>query len=80
MSLRDQDHPTALQRDAAAVFNFDVSGRTLAAGGALRQYCLAGSPANALTLIDLRNNYAKQTFYTPEPPLGLAFGSDNRAP
>ena len=38
-----------------------------------------GSPANALTLIDLRNNYAKQTFTLPEPPLGLAFGSDNRA-
>ncbi len=38
-----------------------------------------GSPANALTLIDLRNNYAKQTFVLPEPPLGLAFGSDNRA-
>jgi len=38
-----------------------------------------GSPANALTLIDLTNNYAKQTFVLPEPPLGLAFGSDNRA-
>ena len=38
-----------------------------------------GSPANGLTLIDLRNNYAKQTFTLPQPPLGLAFGSDNRA-
>ncbi|MGH9648101.1 MAG: hypothetical protein ACRD4E_14925 [Bryobacteraceae bacterium] len=38
-----------------------------------------GSPANALTLIDLSNNYAKQTFTLPDPPLGLAFGSDNRA-
>ena len=38
-----------------------------------------GSPANGLTLIDLTNNYAKQTFTLPEPPLGLAFGSDNRA-
>jgi uncharacterized protein (TIGR03437 family) len=38
-----------------------------------------GSPANALTLINLRNNYAKQTFVLPEPPLGLAFGADNRA-
>jgi uncharacterized protein (TIGR03437 family) len=38
-----------------------------------------GSPANGLTLIDLRNNYAKQTFLLPDPPLGLAFGFDNRA-
>jgi len=38
-----------------------------------------GSPTNALTLIDLRNNYAKQTFSLPDPPLGLAFGSDNKA-
>ena len=38
-----------------------------------------GSPANALTLIDLRNNYAKQTLVLPDPPLGLAFGADNRA-
>ena len=38
-----------------------------------------GSTANGLTLIDLRNNYAKQTFTLPQPPLGLAFGSDNRA-
>ena len=38
-----------------------------------------GSPANGLTLIDLNNNYAKQTFTLPQPPLGLAFGSDNRA-
>ena len=34
---------------------------------------------NGLTLIDLRNNYAKQVFALPDPPLGLAFGSDNRA-
>jgi len=38
-----------------------------------------GSPANALTLIDLTNNYAKQTFVLPDPPLGLAFGFNNRA-
>ena len=38
-----------------------------------------GSPGNGLTLIDLRNNYAKQTFLLPDPPLGLAFGFDNRA-
>jgi uncharacterized protein (TIGR03437 family) len=37
------------------------------------------SPTNGLTLIDLRNNYAKQTFVLPDPPLGLAFGADNRA-
>lgn len=38
-----------------------------------------GSPLNGLTLIDLTNNYAKQTFMLADPPLGLAFGSDNRA-
>ena len=38
-----------------------------------------GSPANALTLIDLTNHYATQTFTLPDPPLGLAFGVDNRA-
>jgi uncharacterized protein (TIGR03437 family) len=38
-----------------------------------------GSPNNGLTLIDLSNNYAKQTFLLPDPPLGLAFGSDNHA-
>ena len=37
------------------------------------------SSTNGLTLIDLRNNYAKQVFALPDPPLGLAFGSDNRA-
>ena len=37
------------------------------------------SPTNGLTLIDLRNNYAKQVFVLPDPPLGLAFGADNRA-
>ena len=38
-----------------------------------------GSPSNGLTLIDLRNNNAKQTFAVANPPLGLAFGIDNRA-
>jgi uncharacterized protein (TIGR03437 family) len=38
-----------------------------------------GSPNNGLTLIDLRNNYAKQTFVMPDPPLGLAFGFDGHA-
>jgi uncharacterized protein (TIGR03437 family) len=38
-----------------------------------------GSPSNGLTLIDLRNNNAKQTFALANPPLGLAFGIDNRA-
>ena len=37
------------------------------------------SSTNGLTLIDLRNNYAKQVFALPDPPLGLAFGADNRA-
>jgi uncharacterized protein (TIGR03437 family) len=40
---------------------------------------LPGSPNNGLTLIDLRNNYAKQTFVLPDPPLGLAFGNDGHA-
>lgn len=38
-----------------------------------------GSPANGLTLIDLRNHNAKQSFALANPPLGLAFGIDNRA-
>jgi len=38
-----------------------------------------GSPNNGLTLMDLRNNYAKQTFVLPDSPLGLAFGSDGLA-
>jgi len=37
------------------------------------------SPTNGLTLIDLRNNYAKQVFVLPDPPMGLAFGANNRA-
>src|SRR4029078_2981926 len=37
------------------------------------------SPTNGWTLIDLRNNYGKQVFVLPDPPLGLAFGADNRA-
>ena len=34
---------------------------------------------NGLTVIDLRNNYAKQTYVLPDAPLGLAFGSDGKA-
>ncbi len=37
------------------------------------------SPTNALTLIDLSANYAKQTFVLGNPPLGAAFGFDNKA-
>ncbi len=37
------------------------------------------SPTNNLTVIDLRNNNSKQTFALANPPLGLAFGIDNRA-
>jgi DNA-binding beta-propeller fold protein YncE len=37
------------------------------------------SPSNGLTLIDLRNNNAKQAFTLPNPPLGVAFGIDNKA-
>lgn len=37
------------------------------------------SPTNAVTLIDLRNNNSKQTFALANPPLGLAFGIDNKA-
>ena len=38
-----------------------------------------GSPTNGVTLIDLRNNNSKQTFALANPPLGLAFGLDNKA-
>jgi hypothetical protein len=37
------------------------------------------SPNNVLTLIDLTANNAKQTFALGSPPLGVAFGIDNRA-
>ncbi len=37
------------------------------------------SPQNALTLIDLTNQYAKQTFALGSPPLGVAFGIDDKA-
>ena len=37
------------------------------------------SPTNSITLIDLRNNNSKQTFALANPPLGLAFGIDNKA-
>jgi uncharacterized protein (TIGR03437 family) len=38
-----------------------------------------GSPTNALTLIDLTNNYAMQTFTLSNAPLSVAFGFDNNA-
>jgi len=34
---------------------------------------------NALTLIDLTNNYAEQVIALGNPPLGVAFGIDNKA-
>src|SRR6266852_5412593 len=37
------------------------------------------SPQNGLTLIDLNNSNAKQTFALGNPPLGVAFGIDGRA-
>jgi uncharacterized protein (TIGR03437 family) len=37
------------------------------------------SPQNALTLIDLTNGDALQTFALGSPPLGVAFGIDDRA-
>ncbi|MEO5925598.1 MAG: cytochrome D1 domain-containing protein [Bryobacteraceae bacterium] len=37
------------------------------------------SPTNNITVIDLRNNNSKQTFALANPPLGLAFGIDNKA-
>jgi uncharacterized protein (TIGR03437 family) len=40
---------------------------------------LPATPTNALTLIDLTNNYAKQTFALANPPLGVAFGIDDKA-
>ena len=39
----------------------------------------AGSSSNALTLIDLTNANAKQTFTLSNPPLSVAFGLDNKA-
>jgi uncharacterized protein (TIGR03437 family) len=38
-----------------------------------------GSATNALTLIDLTNSYAKQTFTLSNSPLTVAFGFDNKA-
>ena len=37
------------------------------------------SPQSGLTLIDLTNQNAKQTFALGNPPLGVAFGIDNKA-
>ncbi len=37
------------------------------------------SPQNGLTLIDLNNSNAKQTFALGNPPLGVAFGIDGKA-
>ena len=34
---------------------------------------------NMISLIDLTNNYARQTFQIADPPLGVAFGYDNNA-
>jgi uncharacterized protein (TIGR03437 family) len=39
----------------------------------------SGSSTNALTLIDLTNANAKQTFTLSNPPLSVAFGLDNNA-
>jgi len=37
------------------------------------------TPTNALTLIDLTANNSRQTFALADPPLGVAFGLDNKA-
>ncbi|HVO97166.1 MAG TPA: hypothetical protein VMT15_03825 [Bryobacteraceae bacterium] len=42
-------------------------------------YNAAGSSTNALTLIDLTNANAKQTFTLSNPPLSVAFGLDGKA-
>lgn len=39
----------------------------------------SGSSTNALTLIDLTNNYAAQTFTLSNAPLSVTFGFDNKA-
>jgi uncharacterized protein (TIGR03437 family) len=39
----------------------------------------SGSSTNALTLIDLTNNYSKQVIALGNPPLGVAFGMDDNA-
>ena len=36
-------------------------------------------PANKLTMIDISNNYSQQSRKLDAPPLGVAFGADNRA-
>jgi uncharacterized protein (TIGR03437 family) len=41
-------------------------------------FAAPASPGNGLTVIDLNSN-ARQTFVLGNPPLGLAFGIDNRA-
>ena len=38
-----------------------------------------GSSTNALVLIDLTNNYSKQTFTLSNPPLTVSFGLDGKA-
>ena len=42
-------------------------------------FAAPGSPANALTVMNLNANNATQTFALGDPPLGVAFGIDNRA-
>jgi len=42
-------------------------------------YVSPGTPSNALTVINLNANNAMQTFALGDPPLGVAFGIDNRA-
>jgi len=42
-------------------------------------YAAPATPANALTVIDLNNYNAKQTFALSNPPLGVAFGYDGYA-
>ena len=69
MTLSNSTGPNIDQRGKPAEFAFGFAGRALAAGGQLRQQLDAGSATNALTLIDLTKNYAKQTFTLSNPPL-----------
>lgn len=42
-------------------------------------YVSTGTQSNALTVVDLANSNARQTYMLSDPPLGVAFGIDNQA-
>ncbi|MBZ5674360.1 MAG: hypothetical protein LAP61_08960 [Acidobacteriia bacterium] len=79
MSLQTNTIQTALSVAAQpSALSVSLDGHWLLVGH-YGNHAAPGSPTNGLTLIDLRNKYAKQVFVLPDPPLGLAFGADGRA-